>query len=286
MNMKKIILFGLALLGLVSCSDQLAEKDFANGVQTVNSTSDEYHYYLEKARWGDAGAYVKLADCYRNGVGVKSDFIGMTAMLAMAEQYDKTLRLQDYVKALPEDDSYRLIFETMDEIGRKNHDKTKDVAAVLIANGKPEGYVINGAMQVEAGDTIGGFESIRYGAEQGSSFGKLVLCIAPALLGNNQRPYNAEKLIDMADKYPFANKFLAEMYAGEVCDSVFDPKLAASYYLEADKYGFLGRKGAKWLLDYYESEHIEIDELEKQRLETLSKGLENKEMVTEEIPIE
>lgn len=285
MNMKKIILFGLALLGLVSCSDQLAEKDFANGVQTVNSTSDEYHYYLEKARWGDAGAYVKLADCYRNGVGVKSDFIGMTAMLAMAEQYDKTLRLQDYVKALPEDDSYRLMFETMDEIGRKNQDKVRNVASLLIANGKPEGYVINGAMQVEAGDTIGGFESIRYGAEQGSSFGKLVLCIAPTLLGNNQRPYNAEKLIDMADKFPFANKFLAEMYAGEVCDSVFDPKLAASYYLEADKYGFLGRKGAKWLLDYYTREGIQIDDMEKQRLKTLCGDLGNDSMVSEEIPI-
>ena len=150
--MKKIIICFVALLGLAGCSDQLTEGELANAVQPMNRVDDEYYCYLEKARWGDAGAYVKLADCYRNGVVVKSDFIGMTAMLAMAEQYDKTLRLQDYVKALPEDDSYRLIFETMDEIGRKNHDKTKDVAAVLIANGKPEGYVINGAMQVEAGD--------------------------------------------------------------------------------------------------------------------------------------
>ena len=44
-------------------------------------------HYLEKARWGDADTYVKLADCYRNGVDVKADFMGMTAMLAMAEQY-------------------------------------------------------------------------------------------------------------------------------------------------------------------------------------------------------
>ena len=78
--MKRIIFFCVALMGLGSCSDQLVGKDLANGVQTVSQTSDEYHYYLEKARWGDAGAYVKLADCYRNGIGVKSDFIGMTAM--------------------------------------------------------------------------------------------------------------------------------------------------------------------------------------------------------------
>ena len=283
--MKKIILFCVALLGMVSCSDQLTENDVANGVQTVNSTSDEYHYYLEKARWGDAASFVKLADFYREGKYVNADFIGMTAMLAMAEQYDGNHRMKDYLKALPEDDSYRLMFEAMDEIGSKNHDKIKNVASALIANGKPEGYVINGAMQVEEGDTIGGLETIRIGAEQGSSFGELVLCMAPALMGNNQKPYNAEKLIGMADKFPFANKFLAEMYAGEVCDSVFDPELAAKYYMKADEHGFLGRRGAKWLLNYYASENIQIDELEKQRLLALSGRQENENVVTEDVPI-
>ena len=93
------------------------------------------------------------------------------------------------------------------------------------------------------------------------------------------------KLVEMADEFPFANKFLAEMYAGKVCDSVFDPKLAASYYKEADKYGFLGRKGAKWLLDYYSREGILIDDLEKERLKKLCGDLGNDDMDTEEIPI-
>ena len=283
--MKKIILCFVVLLGLTSCSDQLTEGELANAVQPMNQVDDEYHYYLEKARWGDAGAYVKLADFYREGKSVKADFIGMTAMLSMAEQYDSSLKLNDYLKALPEDDSYRLMFEAMDEIGRKDRDKVKNVASVLVANGKPEGYVINGAMQVEEGDTIGGLETIRYGAEQGSSFGELILCMAPALMWKNQQPYNAEKLISMADKFPFANKFLAEMYAGEVCDSVYDPEQAVRYYLKADEYGFLGRKGAKWLLNYYTSENIQIDELEKQRLLALSGGQENENVITEEIPI-
>lgn len=280
-----MILFLVVLLGSVSCSDQLTERELANAIQPANQVDDEYHYYLEKARWGDAAAYVKLADFYREGKYVNSDFMGMTAMLAMAEQYDSNHRLKDYIKALPKDDSYRLMFEAMDEIGRKDRDKVKDVASFLVANGKPEEYVINGAMQVEEGDTIGGLETIRYGAEQGSSFGKLILCMAPAFMGNNQKPYNAEKLISMADKFPFANKFLAEMYAGEVCDSVFNPELAASYYLEADKHGFLGRRDAKWLLDYYASENIQIDELEKQRLMALSGVQENETVVTEDIPI-
>ena len=283
--MKRIILCFVVLLGLASCSDQLAISENENVTQPANQVDNEYHYYLEKARWGDADAYVKLADFYREGKYVNADFIGMTAMLAMAEQYDSNHRLKDYLKALPEDDSYRMMFEAMDEIVRKDRDKVKNTASILVANSKPEGYVINGAMQVEEGDTIGGLESIRYGAEQGSAFGELILCMAPAFLGKNQQPYNADRLISMAGKFPFANKFLAEMYAGEVCDSVYDPKQAARYFLKADEHGFLGRRGAKWLLNYYASENIQIDELEKQRLLTLSGGLENENIVPEDIPI-
>lgn len=256
MNMKKICLFIMVLLGLASCSDQLTVSEKENVVQPATQVDDEYHYYLEKARWGDAAAYVKLADFYREGKYVNSEFMGMTAMLAMAEQYDRNLRLQDYLNALPNDDSYRMMFEAMDKIGKEDRSKVKDVASVLVSNGKPEGYVINGAIQVEEGDTIGGLETIRYGAEQGSAFGQLILCMAPAFLDKSQRPYNAEGLISLADKFPFANKFLAEMYAGEVCDSVYDPEQAARYFLKADEHGFLGRRGAKWLLNYYARENI------------------------------
>jgi len=283
--MKKVISFFVVLLSLTSCSDQLAESELTNAYQPANQVDAEYQYYLEKARWGDADAYVKLADFYREGKYVNSDFMGMTAMLAMAEQYDRNLRLQDYVKALPDDDSYRMMFEAMDKIGKEDRGKVKNVASVLVSNGKPEGYVINGAIQVEEGDTIGGLESIRYGAEQGSAFGELILCMAPAFLDKNQRPYNAERLISLADKFPFANKFLAEMYAGEVCDSVYDPNLAAKYFLKADEHGFLGRRGAKWLLNYYARENIHIDDLEKQRLVALSGVQENETIVTEDVPI-
>lgn len=273
--MKKIVLCFVVLLGLASCSDQLTENEFANAVQPESQMDNEYQYYLEKARWGNVGAYVKLADFYREGKYVKSDFIGMTAMLALAEQHDSNLRLNDYLKALPEEDSYRLMSEAMSGISGKDHDKVKNVASVLIANGKPEGYVINGAMQVEEGDTIGGLETIRYGAEQGSSFGKLVLSMAPAMMNNSQRPYNADMLIGMADSFPFANKFLAEMYAGEVCDSVYDPELAVKYFLKADEYGFLGRRDAAWLLRYYSQNGTQIDEREKQRLTILAGGYQD-----------
>ena len=57
----------VVLLGLASCSDQLTISKNEIIIQPEHQAADEYHYYLEKARWGDAGAYVKLADFYREG---------------------------------------------------------------------------------------------------------------------------------------------------------------------------------------------------------------------------
>ena len=270
--MKKLVVLVLGLLVMASCSDQLTENGYTGVEKAANQVSGEYQYYLEKARWGDADAYVKLADCYRNGVGVKTDFIGMVGLLSMGEKYGSAVKLNDYFKALPDDDCYKMLFFTMEGLNKKNSDEVTQLSNMLIEKGVPEGYVLNGVMQVEKGDTIGGLETIRKGAELGSSFGELLLSMSPSLLTNKKKPFDENILINMTGKYPYANKFLAEMYAGEVCDSVLNPELATKYYLKADEYGFLGKKGAIWLLDYYKEEGIQIDEREKERLTILAGG--------------
>ncbi len=270
--MKKLGVLLICGLVLVGCSDQLMEKEFSGVEKPANKESNEYQHYLEKARWGDADAYVKLADCYRNGIGVKADFIGMVGLLSMAEKYGSSMKVNDYFNALPDDDCYKMLFLTMEGLNKKNLEDVSQLSNTLISKGIPEGYVLNGAMQVEDGDTLGGLETIRKGADLGSSFGELILGMSPSLLTNNKQPFDANILVKMADKYPYANKFLAEMYAGEVCDSVFNPELATKYYLKADEYGFLGKKGAIWLLDYYREEGIQIDEREKERLTILAGG--------------
>ena len=280
--MKKLLTVAFCMLMLASCSDQLTETDLRVNQALGEQDAGEYQHYLEKARWGDANAYRKLADFYRTGVGVNADFISMTAMLAMAEQYNRDLRVDDYMKALPEEDGYKQLFNTMDKFNKKDMDKVKSTASALIADGKPEGYVIRGAMQVEEGDTLGGLETIRYGADQGSSFGELILHMSPAFLYNHKKPFDAPGLIRMAERHPFAYKFLAEMYAGEVCDSVVDEELAAEYYLKADAHGFLGRNGATWLLDYYSRNGISIDEQEKGRLVTLAGGYYEEQNIEED----
>ena len=76
--MKKYLFLMLALV-IVSCSDQMLLDEAR--VESSNMTPvSEFQTLLEKARWGDGQAYLKLADCYRDGKGVKSDFIGETTI--------------------------------------------------------------------------------------------------------------------------------------------------------------------------------------------------------------
>ena len=63
--MKKLLFFVVALV-LVSCTDQLLVDEVASRPVEQEAAS-EVSALMEKARWGDGEAYVKLADCYRDG---------------------------------------------------------------------------------------------------------------------------------------------------------------------------------------------------------------------------
>lgn len=261
----------LCALALAGCSDQLEDNELAGLEMPATQVENEYQYYLKRARWGDADAYVKLADCYRNGVGVDADFVGMVGMLTMAEKYGSFMKVEDYFNALPDDDCNKKLFFAMDGLEKKGMDKAALLSDTLKARGVPEGHILAGVIQIEQGDTIGGLETIRRGADLGSSFGKLIIGMAPSVFDVN-KPYDADILVKMAERHPYANKFLANIYAGEGCDGMQDEELAAMHYLKADEHGFLGIKGARWLLGYYAKKGIQIDEREKQRLTILAGG--------------
>jgi hypothetical protein len=74
------------LLAMTSCSDSQLSGENAGNL-SASSSANEFNALIEKARWGDGQAFLKLADCYRDGKGVKRDFIGMLAMAAQAEEY-------------------------------------------------------------------------------------------------------------------------------------------------------------------------------------------------------
>ena len=92
--MKYLLLIVSVLLATVSCTDsQFLDESVGN--PTELSSTNELNTLIEKARWGDGQAFVKLADCYRDGKGVNKDFIGMLAMLSQADEYGGISNMAD-----------------------------------------------------------------------------------------------------------------------------------------------------------------------------------------------
>lgn len=180
--MKKIIVLTIVAVFMASCSEQQLLDEFTNeqfytSSEQQDSESVILNSYLEKARWGDGNAFLKLAECYHDGIGVKADFMGMMSMLAMADQYGASPKSTDsYLLSLPETDNTKLIVEAFACLDRKNLHKSDSITDMLIANDSPEGYALKGVIQIERGDTIGGKQSIQRSAEMGSSFAKILLC--------------------------------------------------------------------------------------------------------------
>ena len=111
--MKKYLLAIMAvLLALVSCTDSQFLDENKGNLTELPSTS-EINALIEQARWGDGQAFVKLADCYRDGKGVKQDFVGMLAMLAQADDYGGISNMEDYLRTLPEGSDFKLIFDAL-----------------------------------------------------------------------------------------------------------------------------------------------------------------------------
>ena len=108
--MKKIIVLTIVAVFMASCSEQQLLDEFTNeqfytSSEQQDSESVILNSYLEKARWGDGNAFLKLAECYHDGIGVKADFMGMMSMLAMADQYGASPKSTDsYLLSLPETD--------------------------------------------------------------------------------------------------------------------------------------------------------------------------------------
>ena len=262
--MKKILLLIVALI-LASCSDQFSVDSVVDAPieQTANS---DVKMLIEKARRGDGKAYVELANRYRDGIGVKQDFIGMLAMVSFAEEYGGICRMEDYLSSLPDDSDYKLVFDAMEKFTGNKSDEALSMAEKLIVKDCPEGYTVKGIITSEQGDKAEGKRLLAIAAEKGSGFAELYLCIPNRLQGGEP---DIATLTALVDKLPIVNACLAKIYANKDYESIYDERQAAFYYMKADDNACLTRDGARWLIGYYLRNNIQIDKHEMERLKTL-----------------
>ena len=74
--MKNWCVYMIVMLFFASCSEQqvmeetLSSQKLTEQKSMTDAPQDTIMSLLYQARWGDGSAYLKLADCYRDGIGV------------------------------------------------------------------------------------------------------------------------------------------------------------------------------------------------------------------------
>ena len=269
MTMKKyIILFMVAILA--SCSDmQLAEsiadvkeselvKENANGSAEINAL-------VERARWGDGQAYLQLADCYRDGIGVKKNFLGMLAMVEQARDHGAIRSENEYMTQIPDDNDIKRFFNLMDKSCSQLIEEEDSIMAQLATIDNPDVLAIYGALRVESGDSIRGFEIIRDASERGSDFAALLNALPDWKV--NIQP-DKMKLEQLAERIPLAYNLLGKLSLKPDENGIIDERKVAYYYMKADEHALLSRRGARWLLAYHKDVGIPgLTESDVNRLE-------------------
>ena len=270
MAMKKcIILFMVAILA--SCSDtQLAESiaDVKESelVKENATSSAEIKALVERARWGDGLAYLQLADCYRDGIGVKKNFLGMLAMVEQARVHGAIHDEMEYVTKIPEDNDIKRFCDLMNKSCSQLIEEKDSVMVQLATIDSPDVLAMYGVLCVESGDSIRGFEIIRDASERGSDFAALL----NALLDwkGNIQP-DKMKLEQLAERIPLAYKLLGKLSLKPDENGIVDERKVAYYYMKADEHALLSQREAKWLLAYHKDVSIpELTDSDVKRLES------------------
>lgn len=270
MAMKKcIILFMVAILA--SCSDTQLAESIADVKESElvkeNATgSAEIKALVERARWGDGQAYLQLADCYRDGIGVKKNFLGMLAMVEQARVHGAIHDEMEYVTKIPEDNDIKRFCDLMDKSCSQLIEEKDSVMVQLATIDSPDVLAMYGVLCVESGDSIRGFEIIRDASERGSDFAALLNALLDRK-GNIQP--DKMKLEQLAERIPLAYKLLGKLSLKPDENGIVDERKVAYYYMKADEHALLSQREAKWLLAYHKDVSIpELTDSDVKRLES------------------
>lgn len=269
MAMKKCIILFMAAI-LASCSDtQLAEsiadvkeselvKEDANGNAVINAL-------VERTRWGDGQAYLQLADCYRDGIGVKKDFLGMMVMVEQARAHGAIHDEKEYMAQIPDDNDIKRFCNLIDKSSDQLREGKDSIMAQLATIDSPDAHALFGVLCVESGDSIRGFEIIRDASERGSDFAALLNAL-PDWKGNIQP--DKVKLEQLAERIPLAYNLLGKLSLKPDENGIIDERKVAYYYMKADEHALLSRREARWLLAYHKDVGIpQLTESDVKRLE-------------------
>ena len=274
----------MAVMGIVlffaSCSEQHVMEDAFTSQKLTEQKSmtvtpqDSVVSLFNHARWGDGSAYLKLADCYCDGFGVKKDLLGMFTMAEMAKTRGAIQNVEEYVCNLPDGNEFKSLVKLIYNCKFYNQESTDSVMQSLRENSTPDAQTFLGLVMMDQGDTLTAKNLINEAANQDCSLAKLLLTI-PNWKGV-VRP-DSKKLAVIAEQIPLAYSILGDSYYEPDENGNTDKQLAVEYYMKAEEHAMLGRHGAERVLDYYRNGgNIQLTEDDVKRLELIvqPKGVE------------
>lgn len=263
--MKKRIMAIMTVM-FVGCSIYYVSNAMATaGIKLAEETSlgeTDMKALAEKARCGDGQACLRLADCYRKGIGVKKSLMGTVVMSLRASLYGATKSDDEYFASLPEDDEYRICYNLLEKYGASQEDCSSAIKR-LEASEDPDVMATCGVSLARLGDAEKGMALVEKAEKRGSTLAIMLKYADKDSLTDSDKSLLEEK----AEALPSLYNLLGQAYLTADKDGKTDYKKAASYYMKAEEQGMLDMIGARWLLNCHEKGmDIQLTEEDVKRL--------------------
>ena len=256
-----------------SCNESVLDFESSSVEMKTRVAVQRVPNLIQQAREGDVEAYYSLALCYRDGDGVEQSWLNMICMYAIYCQKIGS-DIDDIIELFEEGNPFRLIFETveMPYSDAEIEAKIDQLRQSAPAEAKAVEAAIN-AFSLE--DATSALNTIREAEAEGSELA--VIFQAAYYDRATDKTGQEEYLTRIAEKYPFFNQLLGDLYAkqyGDSDDFSYIKKTIECYY-KADAYGMLLPKYANALWGMYnyfgQKRLLEYDEQEVERLKILAK---------------
>ena len=256
-----------------SCNDSVMDIESPSVELKTRSVDQRVQNLMQQARQGDVEAYNSLALCYRDGDGVEKSWLNMLCMYAIYCQ--KTGGdIEDVIELFEEGNPFRLIFETV-EMPYSNEEIEAKIELLRLSAPAEAKAVVAAKNAFSLEDATSALNIIREAEAEGSELA--VMFQAAYYDQATDKTGQEEYLTRIAEKYPFFNQLLGDLYAkqyGDSDDFSYIKKTIECYY-KADAYGMLLPKYANALCGMYnyfgQKGLLEYDEQEVERLKILAK---------------
>ncbi|MDO4310694.1 MAG: hypothetical protein Q4C43_08245 [Prevotella sp.] len=242
-----VVFAGCTNQGLIDGEADVREtepvKTVARGASEMEK--EEMAALVDRARWGDAQAYLQLADRYRQGVGGNKDFLGVMYMSSLAAEHRGIKNRKEYIANL-RNGEFKTYIDILDTNSDDWKEKNDSILSVLNAMEGADATALAGVVTIAGGDTLAGMELIDKSAGQGSTMARMAKMFKFAK--GKEKP-DVDSLLRMAEETPLLYLILVEEYRYK--DDEESKRIAANCCKEAEKHAMLRVSDARWLLGYY-----------------------------------